>query len=346
MNDDNKLDNIKLQNKQLIYNQHKTYFKYGPLDHAIAGLTAGAISCTIIHPFDVVKIQLQVSDKYKTGYQAFKDIIKKKGVRRGLFSGLSPNLLGNVSAWGLYFLCFNHAKQVVRNYKNTDKLSGFDLLMTGTASSLAVITLTNPIWVIKTRMFLSAGNTTPNKLTNSKRPAYNSISHAFRTILKHEGIQGLYAGFSMGLISCTHGGLQFASYEKLINWRISKKEQQDTLNHIQANRPVRFSIKGDANRLSLPEFLSVVILSKAIAQIITYPLNVIRSRLQDISTDNKSYKKPYSNLKSCIKQTYSELGIRSFYRGLPIHLLRVSPQTCILFMVYEYIRLQLNILAN
>ena len=322
---------------KLLYNSHKTYFSYAPLDHAVAGITAGGISCILIQPFDVIKTQLQVSPQYKTSFSALKAIKKKGGYIKGLYSGLSPNLLGNISSWGLYFWGFNHIKQYIRQKKNADELTAAELMFAGTFTSLCVLSVTNPIWVIKTRMFLAAGNTRPMSTTNNfKRPIYKSISHAFTSIYKNEGLSGLYAGYSMGLVSCIHGGIQFSVYEKLVNWRLKLKKSNNGAN---ANRPIRFSIKGDANKLHLLEYLSIVIGSKAIAQSITYPLTLIRSRLQDVATN---YQKPYKNLSHCIIKTYQENGLRTFYRGFPLYLLRVSPHTCILFTTYEYIRSLLN----
>lgn len=37
----------------------QTYFKYGPLDHACAGLTAGFITTMTLHPLDLIKTRFQ-----------------------------------------------------------------------------------------------------------------------------------------------------------------------------------------------------------------------------------------------------------------------------------------------
>jgi solute carrier family 25 folate transporter 32 len=45
----------------------------------------------------------------------------------------------------------------------------------------------------------------------------------------------------------------------------------------------------------------------------------------------------YPNIPTCIKRTYSESGVRGFYRGLGTNLVRVLPGTCVTFVVYENI---------
>ena len=42
-----------------VVKKKKSYFSYGPLDHAVAGITAGAIANISLHPLDVVKIRMQ-----------------------------------------------------------------------------------------------------------------------------------------------------------------------------------------------------------------------------------------------------------------------------------------------
>lgn len=68
-----------------------------------------------MHPLDLVKVRFQIADKGKGPsrgpsagfgrgvYGAMRDAVTKDGWR-GLYRGLSPNVAGNASSWGLYFL--------------------------------------------------------------------------------------------------------------------------------------------------------------------------------------------------------------------------------------------------
>lgn len=88
---------------------------FGPsLDHAIAGLTAGSFTSIIMHPLDLVKVRFQVADGPKGKgkarapfgrevYGALMEAVQKDGLK-GLYRGLVPNVAGNASSWGLYFL--------------------------------------------------------------------------------------------------------------------------------------------------------------------------------------------------------------------------------------------------
>lgn len=66
---------------------------------------------------------------------------------------------------------------------------------------------TQPQWVIKTRMCLQVH--TPNGTVGN----YTGLWHALRTILRTEGVAGLYSGFVPGLFGTLHGAVQFVAYE-------------------------------------------------------------------------------------------------------------------------------------
>ena len=66
------------------------------------------------------------------------------------------------------------------------------------------VTLTSPIWVVKTRMQLQ---------TPEYQPYRNSF-HCFGSIWRQEGIRGLFRGLSASLIGISEGSLQFVLYEQ------------------------------------------------------------------------------------------------------------------------------------
>lgn len=78
-------------------------------DHAFAGLGAGVVSVLCMHPLDLLKVQFQVSTQHPKGgagkqiWLALKDIKESHGWK-GLYRGVGPNIAGNASSWGLYFL--------------------------------------------------------------------------------------------------------------------------------------------------------------------------------------------------------------------------------------------------
>ena len=155
-----------------------------------------------MHPLDLLKIKFQVAkDKPKGGvgraiWNSLREIKDTQGWR-GLYRGVGPNIAGNASSWGLYFLLWVIAKRLeylhwgvlterdgLFSYNMLkQRASGGDpsyqmspgsyLLCSAEASSqtpnlygltwipdhficaLGAVTaiMTNPIWVVKVRMF-------------------------------------------------------------------------------------------------------------------------------------------------------------------------------------------------
>ena len=64
---------------------------------------------------------------------------------------------GSGLSWGLYFAGYNRAKGLFAKTLHgdslaTDKLGSVEHLCAGVATGAAIMAITNPIWVVKTRM--------------------------------------------------------------------------------------------------------------------------------------------------------------------------------------------------
>lgn len=70
--------------------------------------------------------------------------------------------------------------------------------------------------------------------------------------------------------------------------------------------------------------------AKLFALSITYPYQVVRARLQNNATAHL-----YPNIRTCVRRTFANEGLRGFYRGLATNLVRVLPGNCVTFVVYE-----------
>ncbi|XP_002732491.1 solute carrier family 25 member 32-like [Saccoglossus kowalevskii] len=287
--------------------------KYEPL---IAGVTGGVISTLALHPLDLVKIRFAVSDgltsrpTYFGIVHAFKSIVKDRGFL-GLYQGATPNVWGAGASWGLYFFFYNAIKSHMQDSQN--ELLGPGKHITAAASSgVLTLLLTNPIWVVKTRLCLQyEGVRNVSKSVVKTQPKqYKGMTDALIKIYRYEGIRGLYRGLVPGLFGVSHGALQFMAYEELKKlYNHHYKQSNDT--HLGATQYITFAA-----------------LSKLFAVSVTYPYQVVRARLQD---QHKAYK----GVIDVINRTWKYERYKGFYKGLAPNLLRVTPATCITFVVYE-----------
>eukprot|EP00039_Didymoeca_costata_P009359 m.123798 g.123798 ORF g.123798 m.123798 type:complete len:296 (-) comp14456_c1_seq1:239-1126(-) len=280
-------------------------------EHLVAGATAGIVSTLALHPLDLLKVRFQVQDNLKATAQsasirphytslwhAARTIVQTEGPA-ALYKGVTPNALGCSVAWGSYFYGYEFFKRKVSQH-STMSAHAKHMVSAIMAGSVTLV-LTNPIWVVKTRMIL--------QYENGK--GYRNLVHGLVSICKEEGVRGMYKGLAPGLLGTSHGAVQFVVYEEFKRY----------LNHVQGR---------EANeKLRDVEYIAIAGISKACAATATYPLQVVRSRLQDITATKNM------TAATLVKRLWQTEGIFVFYRGLSASILRVLPSTCITFLLYE-----------
>ncbi|CAA7395220.1 unnamed protein product [Spirodela intermedia] len=290
-------------------------------ENAAAGAVAGFATVAALHPLDVVRTRFQVNDgrlsnlpSYRNTGHALYTIARAEGLR-GLYSGFSPAVVGSTVSWALYFFFYNKIKQRYSKGSSDQLSPGHHLLSAAEASTLVCL-FTNPVWLVKTRLQLQ----TP---VHQSRP-YSGFYDALRTIQKEEGFRGLYKGIGPALLLVSHGAIHFTVYEELRKISIHFKSHKE-----------RMSQHGD-ELLNSFDYAVLGASSKVAAIMITYPYQVIRSRLQQRPRLDGSPK--YSGSWHVLKETFRFEGVRGFYKGITSTLLKNAPAASITFVVYEKTR--------
>ncbi|XP_058804869.1 mitochondrial folate transporter/carrier isoform X2 [Phymastichus coffea] len=234
-------------------------------EYLLAGIAGGTMSTLVLHPLDLIKVRFAVNDgrsksipSYNGSVNAFMKIIKTEGCR-GLYRGMMPNVIGSASSWGTYFLTYNSIKTCIQDTSINEQLSPWMHMTAAVNAGILTLLLTNPVWVIKTRLCLQYAEDI--HLSVSKQ--YSGMIDALNKIRITEGITGFYKGFIPGLFGVSHGAIQFMIYEQMkIKYNIYRK-------------------KSITNKLDTTEYIICAAISKLIAAAITYPYQVLRARLQD-----------------------------------------------------------------
>ncbi|KAK2844158.1 hypothetical protein Q5P01_010817 [Channa striata] len=282
-------------------------FSHVRIENLLAGLSGGVVSTLVLHPLDLVKIRFAVSDglelrpKYSGMLHCMKSIWQQEGLR-GLYQGVTPNVWGAGASWGLYFFFYNAIKGYTKEGRQTE-LSAAEHLVSAAEAGILTLTLTNPIWVTKTRLVLQYNSDPASRL-------YKGMVDALVKIYRHEGVPGLYKGYVPGLFGTSHGALQFMAYEEL------KREYNKYK-----------KVPSDA-KLNAMEYITMAALSKIFAVATTYPYQVVRARLQDQHNT-------YNGVIDVIRRTWRNEGGFGFYKGIIPNVIRVTPACCITFVVYE-----------
>ncbi|QRV74068.1 mitochondrial carrier protein [Ceratobasidium sp. AG-Ba] len=294
--------------------------------HFVAGGLGGMCGAIVTAPLDVVKTRLQSSlyqDAHRGAVGAgsksiaararnllwhfvetghiLRDIYKYEGVP-ALFKGLGPTLVGVIPARSINFYTYGNGKQIIANHFNGGREG---TMVTGIVTS----TCTNPIWVVKTRL----------QLAGDIRIAEPAMSLATNTgaQVSTPRLAGAFHT-TLGIIRHEEGTIQWVLYERFK--KIAKRSSDEV-----------------GRGGGVGEWFGMLAAAggaKMTASLITYPHEVIRTRLRQ-PVDPVTGKQKYKGLYQTLRLVIAEEGARRLYGGLSAHLMRVVPNAAVMYSIYE-----------
>lgn len=283
----------------------------------LAGSAAGGVAAFATAPLDLVKTRLQVQRIPPNGhgpvqYRGILGTLRTTVMREGAlgpFKGLGSTLLGLIPNWAVYFTAYGYLQDVAAE----TALLGRSHAATNVAASVGAGALTavatNPIWCLKVRL-----QTQPH----GPHAHYEGIAHALTSMVRKEGAASLFKGLTASLMGVSHVAVQFPLYEHA-------KE------YLYARRTGLVLERGDAP-LHVSELVLASSVSKAAASAATYPLEVVRSRLQ---RQRGSRGRHYRSVLHAFRSIVRHEGVASLYAGFGTNLVRTVPSCAITFTVYE-----------
>lgn len=132
---------------------------------------------------------------------------------RALFKGLGPNLIGVVPARSINFFVVGNGKRIIAEHGNNGVESAWVVLCAAALAGIVTSTVTNPIWLIKTRLQLDKNIVEKTGGVASRR--YKNSLDCIRQVVRNEGITGLYKGMSASYLGVTESTLQWVLYEQM-----------------------------------------------------------------------------------------------------------------------------------
>ncbi|KIW07882.1 uncharacterized protein PV09_01795 [Verruconis gallopava] len=315
--------------------------------HFFAGGLGGMISATLTAPLDVVKTRLQSSDFYQAqiaAWRAAKNIphpsqlsfarssllhiretcqiliaIPRVEGPRALFKGLGPNLIGVVPARAINFYAYGNGKKLISQHFNHGQEAAWVHLSAAACAGIVTGTATNPIWLVKTRLQLDK-----SQAKDGRGRQYKNAFDCTMQTLRKEGIRGLYRGLSASYLGVTESTAQWMMYEQ---GKRQLRLREERL--VESGRPrTMFD-----NFVSSTGEMFAAGGAKFLAAIITYPHEVVRTRLRQAPMKNGELK--YTGLWQCFRLVFKEEGMAALYGGLVPHMMRVVPNAAIMFGTYE-----------
>lgn len=284
----------------------------------VSGCVGGFAGVVVGQPLDTIKVRLQTqSGMYKGISHCFLNIIGKEGPH-GLFKGMSSPLVG------LSFInaiVFGVEAQSRYYFGSTGVLSHF--LSGATAGGVQALVCC-PMELAKTLMQVQG----IGKKSSAKQTLkYKTSLHALKQIYRHEGIRGCYRGMAATVLRDTPAfGGYFMTYEILTTSIFSVSKEGD----YQKSDIVKMLLSGG--------------IAGVASWVVTYPIDVVKSRMQVDGMNGKGYK--YTGFIDCTVKLYRNEGYSVFFIGMNSSLLRAFPVNAATFAVVHVTAQNLYKLSN
>uniref|UniRef100_A0A0A9D1X3 Peroxisomal membrane carrier protein n=1 Tax=Arundo donax TaxID=35708 RepID=A0A0A9D1X3_ARUDO len=193
------------------------------------------------------------------------------------------------------------------------------------------VLLTNPIWVVVTRMqthrkankqqspqgLTCALDKDPESAITESTPC--KTIDVIQELYKEAGVLGFWKGVIPALIMVSNPAIQFMLYETLLK-KLKKRRASN--------------FKG-ANGLTALEIFLLGAIAKLGATVVTYPLLVVKARLQakQMIDDDKRHR--YKGTFDAFTKMMHYEGLRGLYKGMGTKIVQSVFASAMLFMIKE-----------
>ncbi|KAI9026055.1 mitochondrial carrier domain-containing protein [Hyaloraphidium curvatum] len=293
------------------------------LIHTLSGAAAGVASSLVTNPLEVVKIRLQnrsTGGPPPSTWAALRAILAAEGIR-GLYRGFPQTLMGYLPTWAIYFSAYERYKDAFAGLSGRPRDSSPVHIAAAGAAGATNTVVTNPIWVLRTRFIVQSAAALGSGPTPYR---YTSTLDAVRTIWRDEGPAAFYKGLGASLLGTLHVVVMFPLYERL----------RRTFGAAMGGRP------GEKDPAAA--VLAASALSKMLASAVTYPHEVVRTRLHTHQPHPQPLPKPPPahqagklTIRALLAQILHDEGWRGLYRGFGTNLVKTVPATMVTMLTYE-----------
>lgn len=235
------------------------------------------------------RAQVESKRAHSTTLDAVRRIVQREGIS-GLYSGLESALFGISVTNFVYYYWYEWTRAAFERAatkagRASKKLTTVESMIAGAIAGSATVLLTNPIWVINTRMTARKSEADEQVLPGAKKARPSSIS-TLMDLLRQEGPKALFAGVLPALVLVINPILQYTIFEQLKN------------------------LVEHRRRMTPKDAFYLGALGKIMATSITYPYITIKSQMHVASKDG-----PKESLNGSLKRIIHEEGWTRLYKG-------------------------------
>lgn len=304
------------------FTRTKEFLKRDSTASLVAGGIAGAVSRTVVSPFERAKILLQLQGaEAQKAYRGMFPTIWKMYVDegwRGWFRGNTLNCIRIIPYSAVQFAVFERVKVLLQKTQFNDAVgfSGADRLIAGLAGGIVSVAVTYPLDLVRARITVqTASLKLLNKGKTVKPPGVWET--LVDVVLKEGGFSALYRGIiptTMGV--APYVAINFALYEKLRD--TMAESERDYSNPVW--------------KLSAGAFSSFV------GGVLIYPLDLLRKRYQVANMAGGELGFQYRSVTHALVTIFKTEGFFGAYKGLTANLYKIVPSMAVSWLCYDSLR--------
>lgn len=249
----------------------------------------------LTYPLITLSTRAQVESKraQSSTLNAARRIIKREGVA-GLYAGLDSALFGISVTNFVYYYWYEWTrsffeKAALKAGRASSKLTTVESMMAGALAGSATVLMTNPIWVVNTRMTTRKSEASDESLPGAPatpQKAPSTLGTLF-ALVREEGFARLFAGVMPALVLVINPILQYTVFEQL-KQMLEKRR-----------------------RVTPKDAFYLGALGKLLATSITYPYITVKSRMHVAGRDG-----PKEDMMTTFRRIIREEGYTGLYGGI------------------------------
>lgn len=288
---------------------------------------AGSLARIVCHPLDTVKTVSFTGFASANGtgslqrpslLRCAKHVWAGEGIR-GFYRGFGVTFCGSAPGAGLYLSVYHSSSQLLQTMGGAaaERHSAWIFFVSGLIAEAVSCLIWVPVDVSKERL-----QSQPPSLASR----YRGSADALKTIMRYEGLGGMYKGYFSTLASFgPFSGVYFVVYESLLR---------------KASKFASCGVTGEPLPWWAP--LAAGVGATAVASTVTNPLELVKTRLQVQRTvlvgatpDTRLFSFQYRSLFGGIRTVARQEGLCALWKGTVSRIAFQAPNTSLTMCLYE-----------
>ncbi|KAJ7568697.1 hypothetical protein O6H91_01G044400 [Diphasiastrum complanatum] len=279
----------------------------------------------MLYPIVLLKTRQQVAAVKRSSMSMGVGILQHEGIA-GLYRGFTTSVMGTIPARMLYMSALEITKSNVLSVSG--KLGFSDPAsaalangVAGLSAAIAAQLVWTPIDVVSQRLMVQGSD-------GSGKRKYHGGINALGSILRADGVKGLYRGFGMSVLTyAPSNALWWASY------CVAQRSLWSSINY-KATVGNNYECASPSSGLVVGVQGMSAAFAGGVAALVTTPLDTIKTRLQVFESEVN--KQP--TISSTLRTLCREGGWKACYKGLGPRWAGMSMSATTMITTYEFLK--------